>query len=105
MFGPGSRAEVPVAGVLNQQGRPSAPFSGRLDRLAGKEDADHLVDFELGAAPLSPAPAHVAQLALYRAALAPLYPRARFLASLVYLDGAATRRLSDDNLRAALDSW
>ena len=33
LFGPGSRGEVSLAGVLRRSGRADAPYSGRLDRL------------------------------------------------------------------------
>ncbi len=79
------------------------PLSGRLDRLAVTDDAILIADFKLGAAPERPAGAHVAQLALYRAALAPLYPSRPVKASLVYLDGPAVRPLADKDLDAALE--
>ena len=103
LFGPGSRGEVPFAGVLKRPGRPDLPLSGRLDRLAVTDDSVHIVDFKLGAAPAFPAHAHVLQLALYSAALRPIYPSRRIRAALVYIDGPVVRPLSETELQAALD--
>ena len=72
-FGPDSRSEVALAGLLPRPGRPDLPYSGRLDRLVATGEGVLIVDFKLGEKPDRPAAAHVAQLALYRAALQPLY--------------------------------
>ena len=73
------------------------PYSGRLDRMLVTEAGGVLiVDFKLGAAPCRPSPAHVAQLALYRAALRPLYPTLPVRAALVYLDGPTLRPIETD---------
>ena len=103
LFGPASRGEVPFAGALRRPNRADLPFAGRLDRLAVTEKAVRIVDFKLGRAPARPSPAHVVQLALYRAALRPLYPSRPIVAALVYLDGPEIRPLSEEELDAALD--
>ncbi|HEV7480819.1 MAG TPA: 3'-5' exonuclease, partial [Roseiarcus sp.] len=87
IFSPNSRSEVALAGLLPRPGRPDLPFSGRLDRLVATDQGVLIVDFKLGEKPERPAAAHVAQLALYRAALQPLYRGADIRAALVYLDG------------------
>ena len=102
LFGGGSRGEVPFAGALKRQGRPDLPVSGRLDRLVETDDSVLIADFKLGEAPTWPEEAHVVQLALYRAALAPLYPARAVRAALVYLDGPAMTLLSEAELDAAL---
>ncbi len=104
LFGPGSRGEVALAGVLRRAGRPDLAYSGRLDRMLATEEAVLIVDFKLGPAPARPAPAHVAQLAVYRAALQPLYPSLPVRAALVYLDGATLRHIEDAELEAALEA-
>ncbi len=104
LFGPGSRGEVALTGVLQRPGRPDVTYSGRLDRLLVKDSAVSIVDFKLGAAPAHAASAHVAQLAVYRAALQPIYPRLPVDAALVYLDGPTLERVDDANLDAALDA-
>ena len=58
-FGPDSRAEVPLIGLLPRPGRPNLPFSGRLDRLVAAGDGVSIVDFKLGAKPDRPTAAHV----------------------------------------------
>ena len=89
LFAAGSRAEVAVAGALPRRGRPALPFAGRIDRIAVGADAVIIADFKSGApvGATSP-PAYVAQLALYRAALAPLYPDRPVRAFLVWLGAA-----------------
>ena len=63
-----------------------------------------IVDFKLGEKPERPAAAHVAQLALYRAALQPLYSGAKIRAALVYLDGPTLTEISGEALDAALNA-
>ncbi|BCP55899.1 double-strand break repair helicase AddA [Kaistia sp. 32K] len=77
LFGPSSRAEVPIAGVIETRSGP-ASVSGRIDRLVVLPDRVVIVDYKTN----RPAPrrlddvpdAHLAQLALYRAVLSRLYP-------------------------------
>jgi ATP-dependent helicase/nuclease subunit A len=102
LFGPGSRGEVPLAGSLLRPGRPDLQYSGRLDRLVATDHDVLIVDFKLGEKPDRPAPAHVAQLALYRVALQPLYPKLPIRAALVYLDGPTLAPIDESDLDAAL---
>jgi ATP-dependent helicase/nuclease subunit A len=78
-------------------------YSGRLDRLVATDQGVLIVDFKLGEKPDRPAEAHVAQLALYRAALQPLYRGATIRAGLVYLDGPTLTQISAEALDAALN--
>ncbi len=93
-----------MAGFLPRPGRPDLAYSGRLDRLVATEQGVLLVDFKLGEQPARPAAAHVAQLALYRAALQPLYGGATIRAGLVYLDGPTLMQISGEDLDAALNA-
>ena len=104
IFGPGSRSELALAGFLPRPGRPDLAYSGRLDRLAATQQGVLIVDFKLGEKPARPAAAHVAQLALYRAALQPLYGGATIRAGLVYLDGPTLMQIGVEDLDAALDA-
>jgi ATP-dependent helicase/nuclease subunit A len=104
IFGPGSRSEVALAGILSQPGRPDLAYSGRLDRLVATDQGVLIVDFKLGEKPDRPAEAHVAQLALYRAALQTLYRGATIRAALVYLDGPTLAQISGEALDAALNA-
>jgi len=73
LFGPGSRAEVPVAGRIG--GRP---VSGQIDRLVVTAERIIIADFKTNdPAPRhadSVPPAYLAQLALYRGLLARIHP-------------------------------
>ena len=102
VFAPGSLGEVSLAGVLRRPGHAKFRYSGRLDRLAVTKAGIFIVDFKLGAAPARPAAAHVAQLALYRAALKPLYPGVPALAALVYLGGPNIVPVGETELDEAL---
>src|SRR5262249_61800029 len=74
----GSRAEVPIVGRIARPGLPPLAVSGQIDRLAVTPEAVLIADYKTN----RPAPQHlkdvppsyVAQLALYRAVLATLYP-------------------------------
>ena len=103
LFAPGSRAEVAIAGAAPREGGPGLPFVGRIDRLAVAADAVYLADYKTGARPDGAnRPAHVAQLALYRAALAALYPDRPIRAFLIWLIGAEAVEVTAAELDAAL---
>jgi ATP-dependent helicase/nuclease subunit A len=104
IFSPSSRSEVALAGLLPRPGRPDLPYSGRLDLLVATDQGVLIVDFKLGEKPERPAAAHVAQLALYRAALQPLYRSAKIRAALVYLDGPSLTEIGGEELDAALNA-
>lgn len=107
IFSPSSRAEVEVMGTLGL-GRTDYAVSGRIDRMVVTKDSVEIVDFKTNRQP--PARAadiafeHVAQLAIYRALLGPLYPGRVIRCGLVYTeapvvywleDGAMTRSLAE----------
>ncbi len=77
VFGPGSRAEVPIVGRLTTTKGEEIEVSGRIDRLAVGDDTiwivDHKTDRPRGA-DLVVTEAHVAQTALYRVLVSRLYP-------------------------------
>ncbi len=104
LFGPRARAEVPLTGLLQRPGRPDLPYSGRLDQLVATGEGVLIVDFKLGEKPIHPAQAHVAQLALYRLALQPLYPGLPIRAALVYLDGPTLAPIGEAELEASLNA-
>jgi ATP-dependent helicase/nuclease subunit A len=87
LFGPQSRAEVAIAANLIRPGLAPTPFVGRIDRVAIGEEGVAIADFKSGAPAGKAIPApYLAQLALYRAALAPLYPDLPLRAFIVWLD-------------------
>ena len=98
IFSPRGRAEVEVMGTLGV-GRHEYAVSGRIDRMAVSEDSVEIVDFKTNRQP--PAAAadipfeHVAQLAIYRDILAPLYPGRTIRCGLVYTEAPVVHWLED----------
>jgi ATP-dependent helicase/nuclease subunit A len=94
VFGPGSRAEVAVAGKVG-----GLTVSGRIDRLAITPDRVLVVDFKTN----RPAPdriedadpAYLTQMALYVAALRTVWPGRRVEAALVWTDGPRLMPIPD----------
>ena len=90
VFGPGSRAEVAVAGRAPEL-PPGVTVSGRLDRLVVTPDRVLVVDYKTNRpAPADVAkadPAYIRQLAVYVAVLGALYPDRAVEAALVWTDG------------------
>src|SRR6202522_2542493 len=105
VFGPGSRAEAALAGVLRL---PTGllPVSGRVDRLLVEASRVLVVDFKTN----RPAPdriedadgAYVTQMSLYWALLAEIYPGRRIEAALVWTDGPRLMPIPERLLREAL---
>jgi ATP-dependent helicase/nuclease subunit A len=73
IFGPGSRAEVAITAEARGPDGASLLISGQIDRLLIREQDVLILDYKTGGKiPSRPewiAPAHLAQLAAYRAAL------------------------------------
>ncbi|CAH1656987.1 MULTISPECIES: double-strand break repair helicase AddA [unclassified Chelatococcus] len=105
LFGPSSRAEVPIAGAITIDDE-AVPVSGQIDRLAVTADAVHVADFKTSHWPpatLDAAPAsHLAQLAVYAALLAEIYPDRPVRAFLVYTRGPRVFKVPPEALEAAL---
>lgn len=95
LFGPGSRAEQPLAGVV-----AGVPIVGQVDRMAVVPGGAVLVvDYKSGRAPpAAPAAAPVTylrQLAAYRALLRAIYPGRRVEAALLWTEGPRLDWLPD----------
>jgi len=94
LFGPGSRAEVPVAGVVGDRA-----VAGQIDRLVVAGDRVLVVDYKTNRAPpVRPGdtpPAYIAQMAAYRAVLKNIYPRKSICCALLWTDGPVMMRLPD----------
>jgi ATP-dependent helicase/nuclease subunit A len=105
LYGPASRAEVPIVGRLTLSGQ-TIQVSGQIDRLAITQDAVLIGDFKTN----RPAPrriedvppAYVTQLALYRAVLAKLYPGIPVRAALIWTEVPDLMELSAEALDRAL---
>jgi ATP-dependent helicase/nuclease subunit A len=106
LFLPGSRAEVPIVGRIARPGRVPLAVAGQIDRLAVTPEAVLIADYKTN----RPAPrrfddvppAYVAQLALYRAVLAQLYPDRPVRAALVWSDVPDLMEISAEALDQAL---
>jgi ATP-dependent helicase/nuclease subunit A len=99
-FGPNSRAEVAISGSLKRRDAAALVVSGRIDRLAVHEDHVDVVDFKTGRGARK---TYVEQLALYRAALQPIYKRP-IKAWIVWLDSGVREEISLADLDAALNA-
>ncbi len=100
-----SKAEVPIVGRVVHGGHSRA-VAGVVDRLLVKDDAILIADFKTNRnPPRTPdeAPAgYVAQLALYRALLAQLYPGRPVRAALIWTEVADLMEISSAALDAAM---
>lgn len=105
LWGENSRAEVAITGTVDVKGAPRA-VSGKIDRLAVGVDEVLIVDFKTSRpAPLGInelPPAYIAQLALYRALLQPLYPGRRVSATLVFTEAARVIAVPEERMDAML---
>ncbi|MGQ3673743.1 double-strand break repair helicase AddA [Xanthobacter sp. TB0136] len=104
LFGPGSRGEVGVAGQFRDRDGAILHLTGRVDRLAVFDNrvvvADFKTDREVPRAD-GIAPAYLAQLALYGAALGHVFPGRALEAWLVYTAGPVLFRLDSAQLAQA----
>ena len=105
LFSEGSRAEVSVMGTIAIRGTPRT-VSGKIDRVAVTPSEVLIVDYKTNRPPprdLSEVPqAHIVQLALYRALLAPLYPGRAVSAALLFTETPRLIRLPVEEMDAAL---
>jgi ATP-dependent helicase/nuclease subunit A len=105
LFAPGSRAEVAIMGKLMVKDR-LRPVSGKIDRLALTADEVLIVDYKTDRNPPASAEemplAYVAQLALYRALLQPLYPGRKVSACLLFTASPSLLKVGDAAMEDAL---
>ncbi len=102
LFGPGSRAEVPLAGLVETAAGPQA-IAGQVDRLLVENDSVALIDFKsqrpAPAAPEDVPSLYLKQMAAYRALLARIYPGRAIRSYLLWTDQPRLMQLSDALLR------
>lgn len=92
-----ARSEVPITGSLKRPDGTSIMINGRIDRLVVAPGHVLLVDFKSERqVPEQPPQAYVAQLALYRAVIARVFPGSEIACAILW---TSTRRL--DRLPAA----
>ena len=103
LFGPGSMAEVPVMGRV-AAGRRIIDVNGQVDRIGEAAGAVTIADFKTGSPPAHAGElaTYVTQMALYRAALAPLWPNKSLRMLLIWTEGPLAVSLSGEKLDAAL---
>ncbi len=104
LFGPHARAEVAVAGTVTLPNGATRDVLGQIDRIAESEHEVILADYKTGA-PVAAAATpddYIAQMALYRALLAPLWPDKHLRCLLIWTAGAKIAELSAAQLDAAL---
>jgi ATP-dependent helicase/nuclease subunit A len=106
VFGPGSRAEVSIAGRLDRRQGPAVLVSGQIDRLVVTPAEVLIVDYKTNHAPPAALPeapvAYIRQLALYRAVLAKLYPQRPVRAALLWTETAEMLEIPASQLDAQL---
>jgi ATP-dependent helicase/nuclease subunit A len=102
LFGPGSKAEVSVAGRVEAGGR-TILVNGRVDRIGETERDVFAADYKTGMpCPVDDTPAaYCAQLALYRAVLSPLWPHKTLHMLLIWTEGPSVAWLPAEMLDAA----
>ncbi|MDP2295651.1 MAG: double-strand break repair helicase AddA [Pseudolabrys sp.] len=105
LFGPGSRAEVPIVGRLKTAGQ-TLLVSGQVDRLVVTKDFVLIGDFKTNRPPprslAEVPPAYIRQLALYRAVLSQLYRDRAIRAALIWTEVPDLMELSAEVLDGAL---
>ena len=105
LFGPGSRAEVPIVGRL---GTAAAPFlvSGQIDLLVVTDGFVLIGDFKTNRPPprtlAEVPPSYIRQLALYRAVLGKLYSDRPIRAALIWTEAPDLMEVSPETLDQAL---
>jgi ATP-dependent helicase/nuclease subunit A len=86
LFGPDSRAEAPIAGVIG-----TTAISGRIDRLVIGPDCVKVLDFKTNRPPPAAqedvSPVYLRQMAAYRALLGRIYENQRIECVLLWTDG------------------
>lgn len=101
VFGPGSRAEVPVTGTIETTDGPRV-ISGQIDRLVHTGNELLIIDFKTNRPPpdlaKDVAPLYLKQMATYRAALRQIFPDIPVRALLLWTDGPKCMELPEELL-------
>lgn len=104
LFGPGSRAEVLITGLVGPH-----VVSGQVDRLLVTEEQVTIIDFKTNRPPPRRAEdvpeAYLFQMAAYRAVLRRLYPTHAIACVLLWTDGPFLTPLPEERLEAVLTAW
>lgn len=104
IFGPGSMAEVPVAGTIPRADGTLQVIHGQIDRLVVLERSVLIVDFKTNRPPPATeaevTPLYLRQMAAYRAAIRAAWPDRTVSCALLWTDGPRFMPLSDALLDA-----
>lgn len=107
LFDEGSRAEVPIAGLVQTKSDPGGrPIAGQVDRLVVSSEQVIIVDYKTN----RPPPANVAdvpavylrQMGLYVRALKAVYPGKNIIAALLWTDALRLMELPANLMEQAL---
>ncbi|WP_375458048.1 double-strand break repair helicase AddA [uncultured Enterovirga sp.] len=103
LFGPGSRGEVAISGLIGSAGHERS-VTGQMDRLWIGPSEILVADLKTGAPPADGAvsPTYLAQLAIYRTLLAAIHPDRPVRALLVWTDGPTIVEPDGETLAGAL---
>ncbi|MEW6257163.1 MAG: double-strand break repair helicase AddA [Pseudomonadota bacterium] len=109
LFGPGSRAELPLAARWTTGDGRDLHMSGRIDRLVHLADRVLIADFKTDRSPPPPgegiAPAYEAQLGLYAAGLRRVFPGLPIEAMVVYTAGPLVQKVAAPRLAWMADGF
>lgn len=102
LFGPGSRAEVPIVGLVGRH-----VVSGQVDRLVVTDAAVLVVDYKTNRPPPlrveDVGDGYLYQMAAYRGALKDLYPARPVRCALLWTDGPRLMELPADRLDTLIE--
>jgi ATP-dependent helicase/nuclease subunit A len=97
LFGPRSRAEVPIVGRIGDY-----VVAGQIDRLCVSDDAVQIIDYKTNRPPPAEArdvpPIYLRQMAAYRAVLREIYPPLTIRCALLWTDGPRLMQISEELL-------
>jgi ATP-dependent helicase/nuclease subunit A len=104
LFGPGSRAEVPIVAKLAPPdgNGPALVLTGKIDRLVKTDSSVLILDYKTNrpppADPHSVAEAYLFQLAAYRLGIAQIFPTLKIEAAILWTDGPRFMKMPADLL-------
>ena len=107
LFGAGSRAEVPIAGMVKTASEPAGrPIAGQVDRLVVDDDRVLIVDYKTNRPPPKAVadvpPVYLRQMGLYVRALQSVYPDKSVVAALLWTDAVRLMALPSELMEQAL---
>ena len=105
IFAPGSRAEVPLTGMIDAGG-VQVLVAGQIDRLCVSKDSVGIIDYKTNRPPPvrveDVSPAYLVQMAAYRAILSSIYPDRMIRCALLWTDAPKLMVLPGEMLEIAL---